>query len=352
MSLHAEVAVERGAFSLNVTIEADQGSTLAILGPNGSGKSTLLSALAGLTPRARVTLDGADILQGQPPPIGVVFQDLRLFPTMCALDNAAFPLRARSVRRSEAAPRAVEALTRLGLPEGRHRARPRDLSGGEGQRVALARALSTEPTLLLLDEPTSALDITARGRVRSLLADILASHPGVCVLVTHDPIEAMTLGDRIVVLENGRVTQVGTPAEIREAPRSRYAADLAGVNLFAGTLMPLDAGAGKLTTPAGDLIVAWPAGLPAAQLTDVVAVLRPADVTLHTAQPAGGSARNIFRGRVVSVSLDGERARVLVDAQPPVVAEVTLGSVDRLGLRPGLEVWATAKAVEVQIDQG
>ena len=352
MSLHAEIAVERGAFTLDVTLDAGQDSTLAILGPNGSGKSTLLSALAGLTPRAQVTLDGADILQGQPPPIGVVFQDLRLFPTMSALDNAAFPLRARSVRRPEAAARAVEALTRLGLPKDRHRARPRDLSGGEGQRVALARALITEPTLLLLDEPTSALDITARGRVRSLLADILTSHSGCCVLVTHDPVEAMTLGDRIMVLENGRVTQVGTPAEIREAPRSRYAADLAGVNLFAGTLTPLDAGAGRLTTPSGNLIVAWPADLPAAQLTDVVAILRPADVTLHTTEPAGGSARNIFHGYVSSVSLDGERARVLVDAQPPVVAEVTLGSVDRLGLHPGLEVWATAKAVEVQIDRG
>ena len=99
MSLHAEIVVERGAFTLDVTLDAGQDGTLAILGPNGSGKSTLLSALAGLTPRAQVTLDGADILQGQPPPIGVVFQDLRLFPTMSALDNAAFPLRARSVRR-------------------------------------------------------------------------------------------------------------------------------------------------------------------------------------------------------------------------------------------------------------
>ena len=352
MSLHAEVGVTRGRFDLHATVEAESGTTLAIVGPNGSGKSTLLSALAGLTPATRITLDGADTPHADPPTIGVVFQDLRLFPTMSALENAAFPLRARSVPRTQARRRAAAMLTRLGLPTEGFHSRPRDLSGGQAQRVALARALITEPTLLLLDEPTSALDITARGQVRSLLAGILAEHPGVCVLVTHDPVEAMTLGDRLIVLENGRVTQVGTPAQVREAPRSPYAADLVGVNLFAGTLAPLDGGAGRLTTPLGDLIVAWPTDLPEHSLTDAVAVLRPADVTLHTMEPAGGSARNIFRGRVVGMSLEGERARVRLDTRPPVVAEVTLGSVERLGLREGLEVWASAKAVEVRVERG
>jgi len=352
MSLHAEVSVERGAFDLKATVDAEKGTTLAILGPNGSGKSTLLSALAGLMAGTSVTLGGTDIHQETPPPVGVVFQDLRLFPTMSALENVAFPLRARSVPKAEARSRAVEILARLSLPEERLHARPRNLSGGESQRVALARALITEPSLLLLDEPTSALDITARGQVRSLLAATLADHPGVCVLVTHDPVEAMTLGDQILVLENGRVTQAGTPAQIREAPRSPYAADLVGVNLFSGSLSPLDAGAGRLTTPAGDLIVAWPSGLPEVVITDALALLRPADVTLHTMEPAGGSARNIFHGRVSGMSLEGERARIRLDTRPPVVAEVTLGSVERLGLREGLEVWASAKAVEVRIDHG
>ena len=351
MNLHAEVAVTRGAFSLNATVDADQGVTLAVLGPNGSGKSTLLSALAGLIPGTSVTL-GNDVHRETPPPIGVVFQDLRLFPTMSALENVAFPLRARGVPKVKARRRAAEILTRLGLAGDRFRARPGELSGGESQRVALARALITEPTLLLLDEPTSSLDITARGQVRSLLAEIFAGHSGVCVLVTHDPVEAMTLGDQIMVLENGRVTQTGTPAQIREAPRSHYAADLAGVNLFAGTLEPLDAGAGRLRTPEGNLTVAWPAGIPAHEVTDAVAVLRPSDVTLHTMEPAGGSARNIFHGHICGMSIDGERARIRVDARPPVVAEVTLGSVERLGLREGLEVWASAKAVEVRIDRG
>jgi len=352
MSLHAEIALTRGTFDLDVSVGAENGTTLAVLGPNGSGKSTILAALAGLVAGARVTLDGVETTGDTPPSIGVVFQDLRLFPTMSALENAAFPLRARAVPRAEARALAADALTGLGLPADRHLVRPGELSGGESQRVALARALITEPRLLLLDEPTSALDITARGQIRSLLARILAGRPGVCVLVTHDPVEAMTLGDQILVLENGRLTQTGTPAQIREAPRSPYAADLVGVNLFRGTLEPLDAGAGLLSTGAGDLIVAWPAGLPLARVTDALAILRPADVTLHTMEPAGGSARNTFRGRIAGISIDGERARIRVQARPPVVAEVTLGSVQRLALREGMEVWASAKAVEVRIDRG
>lgn len=351
MSLRAEVAVTRGGFDLRATVDAENGTTLAILGPNGSGKSTLLSALAGLTSETRVDLNGAAILLADPPPIGVVFQDLRLFPTLSALENAAFPLRARSIHKGEARRRATAMLTRLGLPAQRFHARPRDLSGGESQRVALARAFITAPALLLLDEPTSALDITARGQVRSLLAGILSEHPGVCVLVTHDPVEALTLGDRLMVLEHGRVTQEGTPAQIRETPMSPYAADLVGVNLFVGSLAPLDSGAGRLTTPLGDLIVAWPSDLPKRSVSDAVAVLRPVDVTLHTQEPGGGSARNIFHGSIEGMSLEGERARVRLDSRPPVVAEVTLGSVERLGLREGLDVWATAKAVEVRIEQ-
>ena len=352
MSLDAEVTVARGTFYLDVTVHVENGTTLAILGPNGSGKSTLLLALAGLIPAQNVTLDGIQTDRGTHPSIGVVFQQLRLFPMMSALENAAFPLRARSVPKAQARVRAAQTLTRLGLPADRHHARPAHLSGGESQRVALARALVTEPTLLLMDEPTSALDITARAHIRSLLAGILTDRPGVCVLVTHDPVEAMTLADQILVLEDGRVTQIGTPSQIRERPRSPYAADLVGVNLFVGTLEPLDAGAGRLTSPEGDVVVAWPSAFPLERTRDAIAVLRPADVTLHTVEPAGGSARNILHGRISGITLEGERARVRVDSRPPVVAEVTLGSVERLGLREGLEVWASAKAVEVRIDRG
>ena len=170
-------------------------------------------------------------------PIGVVFQSLLLFPHLSATENVAFPLRARGVPKPEARERASELLTRLGLAK-RADARPGDLSGGEAQRVALARALIVEPGLLLLDEPLSALDVGARLRVRDLIREELARFPGVRVIVTHDPVEASALADRLVLLEGGRVTQIGTPEDIRTAPRSRYAAALVGVNAFHGLLEP------------------------------------------------------------------------------------------------------------------
>ena len=155
-------------------------------------------------------------------------------------------------------------------------ARPPDLSGGEAQRVALARALIDEPALLLLDEPTSALDVRSRSELRPLLRSTLASFPGVRILVTHDPVEAMTLADGLVILEGGRVKQVGTPDEIRQAPRSPYVADLVGLNLFTGRLEPLEAGAGRLITAEGELIVAWPSGADRCAIEGVTATLRPA----------------------------------------------------------------------------
>ena len=353
MSLHAEMLVERAGFTLDASLDAEPAETVALLGPNGSGKSTFVQALAGLVDAtaARVLLDGED-MAGLPPerrPIGMVFQDLRLFPRLSAVENAAFPLRARGLPKTEARARGRDLLGRLGLPGARMDARPADLSGGEAQRVALARALIDEPSMILLDEPTSALDVQARAELRPLLRSTLASFPGVRVLVTHDPVEAMTLADRLVILEGGSVKQVGTPAEIRGAPRSPYVADLVGLNLYTGRLEPLDEGAGRLVTDGGELIVAWPPGAIRAAVDGVTATLRPADVVLYTTRPEGGSARNVLRGPVAAVSIEGERARVRIASSPPVVAEVTLGSVSRLGLLEGVEVWASCKAVELAL---
>jgi molybdate transport system ATP-binding protein len=273
----------------------------------------------------------------------VVFQDRLLFPHLSAIGNVAFPLRARGLGKGEARQRAVRLLERLAVT-GRAEARPRDLSGGEAQRVALARALIGEPSLLLLDEPLSALDVGARMRVRDLMRDELARFPGVRIIVTHDPVEASTLAQRLILLEQGRVTQIGSTEEIRAAPRSRYAADLVGVNAFPGRLEPLEEGAGRLVTDHGDIVAPWPQGFEGGE---VIGLLRPADVTLSL-EPPVGSARNVLPGRVTSVAVEGERARVRLSTAPPLVAEVTLGSVDRLGLRDGVLVWASFKAVEVQ----
>jgi molybdopterin-binding protein len=271
-----------------------------------------------------------------------------LFPHLSATENAAFPLRARGVRANDARSRATELLHRLGFPAARARARPGDLSGGEAQRVAIARALIHEPRLLLLDEPTASLDVRARSELRPLIRTILRGFTGVRVLVTHDPVEAMTLADRIVVLEDGRVTQRGRPEELRGAPRTEYVADLVGVNLFVGRLEPHGVGVGRLITETGSVVVPWPSGLPAGPVDDVHAILRPADVSLHTTEPEG-SALNVWHGSIAEVAVDGERTRVRVASEPPVVAEITRWSAERLGVHEGGTVWASFKALEVTL---
>jgi molybdate transport system ATP-binding protein len=358
MTLTASIRIARGNLGIHVDLEADDGETVALLGPNGSGKSTVVACLAGvLDPDdGLISLDHRtwiDARTGRYTPredrsVGVVFQDSALFPHLSAIENAAFPLRARHVARAEARQRARKLLGRLSFPTDRIDARPKDLSGGETQRVALARALIHEPRLLLLDEPTSSLDVHARSEIRPLIRSIVEGFAGVRILVTHDPVEALTLADRIVVLEQGRVTQSGTPDQLRNAPRTPYVAELVGVNLFAGRLEPLDAGAGSVVTPAGSIVVPWPDDRPRQGVDGVLAVLRPSDVVLHTARPEG-SARNVVHGRVAEIAIEGERARVRLIGAPPVVAEITLGSVDRLGLREGGTAWASFKAVEVTL---
>ncbi|MEA2508383.1 MAG: molybdate transport system ATP-binding protein, partial [Actinomycetota bacterium] len=169
------------------------------------------------------------------------------------------------------------------------------------------------------------------------------------VLVTHDALEAMTLADRIVVLEYGRVTQAGTPGQIRSAPLTSYAADLVGVNLFAGSLEPGEPGTGSMDTGEGTVIVPWPDGVPSGRIEEVLATLAPSDVALHLERPEG-SPRNVMLGEIEEIAVVGERARVRIRTSPPLVAELTSGSVERLGLSTGALVWASFKAVEVRLN--
>ncbi|MCC7019346.1 MAG: ATP-binding cassette domain-containing protein [Ardenticatenales bacterium] len=240
MSFDARVRLRRGPLHLDVALTAAAGETCAIVGPNGAGKSTLLAVAAGLVrPDAgRVALDGVVLDQVdvddsgrvvRPPvhvpprarPIGVVFQDLALFPHLSAAENAAFPLRARGTPAAEARARALAALDHFGVLA-RADARPGALSGGEAQRVALARALIAQPRLLLLDEPLAALDRPARARIRALLRDVLGAFEGVAVLITHDPRDAEALADRLIVLEDGVVTQSGAIDDVMSAPKGAF----------------------------------------------------------------------------------------------------------------------------------
>lgn len=351
MTLRAAFRVRRPRFDVVVDLEVAAGTTLALLGPNGTGKTTVLEAIAGVVEidDGVIELDGAT-LHTEPPErrrVGLAFQDGMLFPRMSALDNVAFPRRARGERAAEARRRARELLARL-APDVEPRRRPPELSGGERQRVALARTLAAEPVALLLDEPLAAADASARPSLRDAIRDALARFDGPAILVTHDPVDAMTLGDRLALLERGRVTQIGTPAEIRNHPRTRYAADLVGQNLFQGTLRPADDGSGVLQTADGSIAVAWPEDVSRGVVADVAATLAPADVAIHATRPEG-SARNVVRGPILEVATAGGRARVRIASAPQIVAEVTSGSADRLGLSPGLEVWASWKAVEIHL---
>jgi molybdate transport system ATP-binding protein len=345
VTLQADVGVRLGRLDLSVAFEVADGETVAVLGPNGAGKSTLLRALAGLVPldEGRISID--DTVMDEPAKrtfvvperrgIGVVFQDYLLFPHLTVLENVAFGPRSRGVGRAQAREHAQEWLTRVGLPD-RANAKPGLLSGGQQQRVALARALVNEPRLVLLDEPLAALDVGTRTELRRDLRAQLASFGGARVLVTHELLDAVALADRLVVLEEGRVAQTGPVEEVAARPRSRYVADLVGVNLLRGS------GTGTEVTLAGGgaVITADPVA------GDVYVAIRPSSVSVHRARPEG-SPRNVWGGRVRGIDLLGDRVRIHVGGEVNVVAEITPAALADLGLHEGSELWASVKATEV-----
>lgn len=269
-----------------------------------------------------------------------MFQDYALFPHLSVLANIAFGPRSRGRGRKAADQLAREVLAQLGITDLADR-RPASLSGGQAQRVALARALATKPDVLLLDEPLAALDIETRTKIRMELSKQLATFAGCTVLVTHDPLDAMLLADRVIVLENGVVVQDATPAEIARRPATPYAAALIGVTLLRGTIsqgeLTLDDG-GTLHT--ADLAASGP----------VLAVIRPESVSVHLVQPEG-SPRNVWPGTITSLQAAHDRVRVHVDGSPAVVAAVTPAAVADLGLAPGEQVWVSVKAVEIDVYQ-
>lgn len=220
-ALEADLCLSRGAFTLEASLTVRPGEILALLGPNGAGKSSALRALAGLVPLTggRVLVDGRD--QTRTPvehrPIGMVFQDYLLFPHMSALDNVAFGPRHQGLSRAGARERAAELLAHMDL-SAYARVRPRRLSGGQAQRVALARALAVRPRLLLLDEPMAALDASTRIDVRARLGHLLEEFDGATVLVTHDPLDAMVLADRVAVIEGAGSSSRASPPRWRGAP--------------------------------------------------------------------------------------------------------------------------------------
>lgn len=339
-SLHAEVT----GFT-RLTLDADPGTTIAVVGPNGAGKTTLLRALLGLTPRAHAELTLGDTEVTALPPhrrrVAWVPQDGALFPHLSALANTAYGLRAQGVPRAEARREARAWLDRLGVGHLAQR-RPAQLSGGQAQRVALARALAARPRLLVLDEPLAALDQTTRAHVRHTLRTHLAGFGGVCLIVTHDPVEAVSLADRVLVLDEGRAIQDASPAEVTRHPRSPWVARMLGRNAWPGTTTP----EGLALDGGGTLVAAEPApsGTPA------LAIVAPEAVSVHREKPLG-SPRNVWPGTVREITASGSRLRVLVssDRAPDLVAEITPQAAAELGLADGVSVWTSVKATEATV---
>ncbi len=346
--LDVRAVVRRPGFALEAVLPIAPGEVVAVLGPNGAGKSTLLRTIAGLVPldEGRVTLDGAVwddpadrvFMAPEHRRAALVFSDHLLFGHLSAVDNVAFGLRARGAGRRAARARARVWLDRLGIGDLADR-RPAALSGGQAQRVALARALAVEPAVLLLDEPMAALDAETRVEVRRLLREHLAERTGPTLLVTHDAVDATLLADTVVVLEDGRVSRRGSPAELARAPRSPWTARLLGLNVYrgtgAGTSVELDGG-GRLET-AQDVSGRCTISVP------------PTALAVHRTHPEG-SPRNVWQATVGSLEQTGHTVRLQLTGPPDALADLTPGSVAELGLRPGSRVWVSVKATELHAE--
>lgn len=366
--LDAHVVVRRArGFALDAVISAELGETIAIMGPSGAGKSTLLSAIAGLVRLSdgHIAVSGRTVtgrtgsgrsgraVRVPPNRRGVVMlgQDPRLFPHLSARDNVAFALRVHGADRGLAATQADELLWRVGLPGlGGHR--PGGLSGGQQQRVALARALAAQPDLLLLDEPLTSLDPVTADGIRTVLAELRAGIT--TVLVTHDAVDAAALASRVVVLEDGRVTQ---DAPVREAfahPATAFAASLAGLNRVVGRAAH---GAWTGGDPAIVLPAVHPASVPDG--SGLAAVFRPSAVvvtpvvetTWTAALRLARDAQSVpgqWLARVARLEQTPSGVRVHT-VSPEVVADVTVEDVAELGLAPGMPVRLRVAPEEVRL---
>jgi molybdenum ABC transporter ATP-binding protein len=338
MALDVRLAHPLRAFGLELALVVESG-TLALVGPSGAGKTTVLRAIAGLLrPRqGSIILDGEtwlDTAAGVDVPperrrVGFVFQEYALFPHMTVRANVAFG-------GSERVDELLERL-RIGALAG---AKPHAISGGERQRVALARALARDPAVLLLDEPLAALDAHTRSHVRGELRELLSGLDLPTVLVTHDFEDAATLADRVGVLVEGRLLQVGTPAELVAAPTDAFVASFTGANLLPGVAKPGRDGLTEVALDAGFLAYSTDAARGRAALA-----VYPWEVALARAAPDDSAVNHVW-APIASVVPLGNRVRVRVG---PLAAEVTAASAERLGLREGDVVVASFKATATRL---
>lgn len=342
MSVTAHIVTGIGEFHLDAQLECAPGETVALLGPNGAGKSTLVKAIAGLQPieRGCIRIDSTPVdepASGRfiPPEhrrVGMVFQDYLLFPHMTVRQNIEFG--PRNLKITGTTHPWIERLDLIDLLD----RKPAQLSGGQAQRVAIARALATNPRALLLDEPLAALDAATKQEIRGQLRHFLTDFAHGTILVTHDPLDALVLADRIVVIEEGRVTQQGPTAEVASQPRTDYLAKVLGVNLLRGNIHE-----GVMTPEdGGSLIVSTDLQGPA------VVVIRPQAITLHANKPEG-SARNVWESTVLGIETHHDQVRVALSGSPELTAAVTHAAIAELKLVPGQRVWMSLKATDIAV---
>ena len=350
--LRVEARHQLGDLTLDVELQVEPGECLALAGPSGAGKTSILRVAAGLLrpERGLVEANGEtwlDTERGIDVPAerrrcGYVFQHYALFPHLSAWQNVAYPL--RQLPRADRRARALALLDRFGLAD-RAEARPPTLSGGERQRVAVARALARDPNVLLLDEPLSALDARTRAAAARELGGVLGASDAPTLLVTHDFAEAALLGDRVGIVDQGRVVQLGTASDLAAAPRSAFVADFTGAVVLTGiarsgddglTHVELDGGGTVTTTDHGH-------GAVAVSIYPWEIVIEPASDVAH------GSAQNRIPVEVVSITTVGSRVRLGLAGPQPLVAEITQTSAERLDLHAGAKVTATWKAAATRL---
>ncbi|WP_247040636.1 sulfate/molybdate ABC transporter ATP-binding protein [Arthrobacter rhizosphaerae] len=349
MTFTFNAAVRERNFDVSLTV--GPGETVAVMGPNGAGKSTLLDLIAGLLhpDSGRSVLGGKvlfEVLDGghtwlAPHRRGTALlaQDPLLFPHLSALENVAFGPGSSGASRTSARNTAREWLDAVEAG-GLAQRRPGELSGGQAQRVAVARALAASPELLLLDEPLAALDIHAAPLLRRLLKHVLAGRSA--IIITHDVLDALMLADRVIVLENGKITEEGPTRQVLQRPRSRFAAGLAGLNLLAGTVTE-----DGITTAEGvHFSGQHDDGLEPGQ--DGVAAFPPSAVSVFLSE-AHGSPRNSMAVTVTDLEPHGDQIRVRAGMRGQLAADITPAAVADLGLVPGMKVYFVTKAAAVAV---
>lgn len=350
--VRVQARLEQRGIDLDLTL--DDGEVLAVMGPNGAGKSTLLLMIAGLLrpDQGRIELGGTVVtdtgtgtfVAAHARGVAMLSQQAMLFPHMSAAANVAYGPRCKGLRRAAARHAAHRWLDAVGAADLADR-RPAQLSGGQAQRVAVARALAAEPQLLLLDEPLAALDVTAAPALRRLLREILRGTGRTAIIVTHDLLDALAIADSVVVIDNGRVVESGPVRAVLAAPRSDFAARIAGVNLIAGAVAEpgvLHTGWGVAISGIGD----------AGPGTEAVALFRPSAVAVHL-EPPHGSPRNVIAVRIAELDVHGTTVRIRGTEQPDggtgLAADVTAAAVADLDLQPGRDVYFVVKTQEVQL---